>query len=416
MNRPPVPGEALYRTVEGARVLDLLLLHGWAFALRGEERALAERQAAAALERLVGLGLPFARSGDGARLFDPVEALNFLRWAGVRGDDPTWIEHCLPTARRLAGAADEAERFAFTLRRTFNLKDRAPGTRVRLRLPLPLEDGTLDDLRTEIMRPPGLEAEIVSEPARLDVITAVPDDGVVSVAYRASFTTRPWTPAPAAGRVDPDEAELYTRPSEGLIRVNSRVADLAERLSGGETDSGAVVRRFWGFMMDDLSCGALHYDQLDGAAPLDWVLEHGWYDCKVGSALLAALCRARGIPARMVGGYMLHPASPAIHTWLEVWIDGSGWTPFDLITWDLAAGDGDPAWRDRFFGRLHHRMATERPPRLFNGAGSVRLPPAWHMLTAQAGDGCAVEFRALETGELVYRDDIEIERLEGEPQ
>ena len=86
--------------------------------------------------------------------------------------------------------------------------------------------------------------------------------------------------------------------------------------------------------------------------------------------------------------------------------------PFDLIGWDLApgGGNGDDDWRDYFFGHLDHRMAVERPPRLFGGTGSVRLPTAWHMLMTQQGPGCTVEFLDVDAGRLVYRENIEVKR------
>jgi len=184
------------------------------------------------------------------------------------------------------------------------------------------------------------------------------------------------------------------------------------RIAGDETDPYSLVRHFWMFMMNELNFGSVHHDELDPLHKLDWLLDHGWYDCQVGSALMVALCRARGIPSRVVTGYFLHETSPSFHTWLEAWIPGIGWMPFDLIGWDLAprGGNGDDEWRDYFFGQLDHRMTVERPPRLFGGTGTVRLPPAWHMLITQQGLGCAVEFLDVEAGRLVYRENIEVKR------
>jgi len=105
----------------------------------------------------------------------------------------------------------------------------------------------------------------------------------------------------------------------------------------------------------------IHYDQLDPVCPADWALKQGWYDCQLGSALLVALCRARQIPARMVSGYVLQVTAPTYHTWLEAWIDGRGWVPFDLASWDLSVCDRDERWRHYYFGCLDHRMAVQRP-------------------------------------------------------
>lgn len=49
-------------------------------------------------------------------------------------------------------------------------------------------------------------------------------------------------------------------------------------------------------------------------------------DCTEYAALLVALCRAAGLPSRMVGGYVsdrsIAPRPADYHDWAEIWIDG----------------------------------------------------------------------------------------------
>jgi transglutaminase-like putative cysteine protease len=409
-----VRGEARYRTVDEARIAAHLALNGWAFDLRSAGRERAEREAAAALDGLVMLGLPYTRAPDGRRLFDPVEVSNFLRRTGLAGSDSTLRARCAPSARRIVLDAPSAAptRYAVTIRRRFNLAGRAVGERVRLRLPMPLADGRLDEVETEFLpSPDGSPAEVSFSRDRVDVSAVVPASGEITVGVRARFVARSAAPSPRPAALDPAERDLYTRASEGLVRVDERVRALALRLAGGETDPWVQMRRFWAFLMDELACGAVRYDAIDAADPYRGVLEDGWYDCKLGSALLVALCRARGLPARIVNGYMLYPVAPAFHTWAEAWIEGAGWLPFDLFSWDLAVQTAGRSWRDFFFGRLDHRMATERPPRLFAGTGDVRLPPAWQMLTYPDDAGAVAEFTDLHTGALVYAEHVAVERL-----
>ncbi len=419
-------GEDKYRTIEEARVTGLLLLHGWAYEVRSGGRAQAERQVRAALDRFVALGLPYRKSANGERLFDPVEAVNFLRWACVQHGDHTLTDHCLPTAHRLVLEAQGngtrhpppspeslgAQRYCVRILRMFNLENRPAQEQLRLRLPRAIEGPELDDVETTFLPPAGLEVDVVSAPARLDALIRCPVQKETTIGLTATFTARPFAPAGTGAILDRAEVELYTRPSEGLIRVSNRIRTLASALTRGQGSTWMMLRQFWNFMLDELSCGAVHYDQLAPEQPLDWVLDHGWYDCQLGSALLCALCRARGIPARLVSGYFLHPAAPASHSWSEVWCDATGWTPFDLFCWDLSLGGRDADWRDYYFGHLDHRLIVERPPLLFNGTGSVRLPPAWHRLVAPEGPGSAIEFRALDTGALVYREYVEIKRAD----
>lgn len=424
MTRLKFFGEARYRSIEEARIVELLLVHGWRFDVAAGRRAPAERAVRAALERCIELGLSYRESPDGVRKFDPVETLNYVKWAHFQKSERIWEDHCVRAGRRevwesLAGnenwnrppARDALGpcRFTVTIRRAFNLDRRRPGDRMRLRLPMPLEDSALRDLSVEFLPPPGVAVETMMSPARLDAVLTVPPSGQACIGVRASFTAYPTIPQQTSS-LDPTQTALYTRPNEGLIKVTERIAALAAQLAGRDPDSFNVVRRFWTFMLDELALGAIHYDALDPARPLDWVLDHGWYDCKIGSALMAALCRARRIPARLVTGYMLHVTAPAYHTWLEAWIDGRGWLPLDLMSWDLSVGGRDAAWRDYYFGYLDHRMVVERPPHLFSGLGAVRLPDAWHMLMSQAERGSTLVFEDVDTGVVTYREDIEVER------
>jgi hypothetical protein len=41
----------------------------------------------------------------------------------------------------------------------------------------------------------------------------------------------------------------------------------------------------------------------------------------------------------------------------------------------------------------------------------VRLPPAWRLLASKTERGGAMEFEALDTGALVYREAVEVEML-----
>lgn len=424
MARARLTGADRHRTASEAEAIDLLVVYGWMPEFRQGECERAGREAAEALERFVGLGLPFARAADGGRCFDPAEVVDFMKWTGQAGREPLWDARCVGGSRRdvweafgggegLAPAPETLgpRRYAVSLRRVFNLGARKPGERMRLRLPLPIADDCVSGLEIAVGPIEGASGEPAVAPARLDVIVAAPAGGEVAVSVRSTFTTRPRVPAPTHARLDPAEAELYTRPSEGLIRISPVVRALAERLAGGLFNPWAVLGRFWRFMIEDFCCGMIRHGDLDHRRPLDWALENGWYDCQIGSALLAALCRARGLPARLVGGYLLYVKAPSIHTWVEVWIEGWGWVPFDLLAWEVSAAGRDEAWRDYFFGRLDHRVAVERPPRLFNGAGAVRLPPDWRLLQAPTERGVAVVIQSERDGALVWRDEIAVERM-----
>ncbi|MCC6444693.1 MAG: DUF3108 domain-containing protein [Armatimonadetes bacterium] len=90
-------------------------------------------------------------------------------------------------------------------------------------------------------------------------------------------------------------------------------------------------------------------------------------DCGPHTFLTIALCRAAGIPARMVGGAMYSPTilggSFGQHYWVEVWIGRDGWVPLDPTTGEI--GTLSPAhltfWRQGSIGSLSIRVLDYAP-------------------------------------------------------
>ena len=415
--------DARYRIVDEGRIVDLIVLNGYARESPAWGREQATRDAREALGRWIAAGLPFARSQDGTRRFDPAEVLNFMKFIGARDGDPFWEQCFVATARGIilefhhsdhaaavppSPTALPSQPFRVAFEREFDLDGGERGARTLLRLPLPLEDHTLRDLKVVTVAPPQVEVEFTVAPGRLDARLAGTHRGAITLGVELSFNAYPTVATPTSTSLAAPEIDLYTRWAEGLINVSPRVQALAAKLAGNLAESRAAVMRFWSFMLDELTIGVLHYDELNPAHPIDWVLESGWYDCQMGSALLIALCRARGIPARMASGYFLYPASPTPHYWVEVWLDHAGWTSLDTICADLSVGGRDAPWRDYFFGCLDYRMKTQCLPRVFNHNPGMPFPPAWHMLTSADGMGIDVSFFANDTGTLVYRDRIAV--------
>lgn len=419
MKRPAMGADGRNRTVDETRIVDYLVLCGWSREAHSEDRAPAERAARAALDGWIALGLPFARTADGARRFDPAEVVNFLKWAGAALGDPFWEERFIANTRELVRAFHSPiapgvspppatlgpRRFTVTVQREFALQE-AAGAHALLRLPLPLEDDALRDLAIECIAPPGVDVDFAIAPGRLDARFAPPPAPTITLGVRLSFTARPSLTNPQSAPLTPADRKLYTRSAEGLVRISPQVQALAARLVGIEREPWSAVRRFWNFLVDELTCGVIDYEKLDAARPLDHVLESGWFDCQLGSALLVALCRTQNIPARIVSGYLLYPLSPAYHWWAEAWLADRGWIPLDTICADLSTRGRDAPWRDYFVGQLDYRMKTEVLPRLFNRSPGLRLPAAWRILARADREVTEIGPYACATGALIFRDRI----------
>ena len=382
----------------------MLVLYGWTLEADGggdAPRRLLERQVAA--------GLPFAMGG-GNRLFDPAEAVNHVIAAGLAGAEPDWHDCFVETARRLARTVDPAApaggpvaardyRVRFT--RRFDLR-RHEG-RARLRLPRPVADDLMLVFDSDVA------GVAVEGPGRIAWSIAPPAPPSATISFDAGFTSR--LRLPDTRLPDPAQRDRWRAPAEGLVQVTPTVRALAAQLAEGAHDDQAVLAALYGHLIDGFSCGVIAYEAIAGAAT-DHVLSTRWYDCQLGAALLVALCRARGMMARLVGGYLLAPAAPTPHYWCEVWLDGDGdagpgWRPYDLLGWDLSAGGGDAGWRGVFAGRIDHRMTTQVFPDVFTGMTVPALPIAHHRIARRAEGGVTIDHVGLD-GRPVYRDRIAV--------
>jgi len=409
-------------------IVELLLIAGWVAEVRSGDQAAAQLQARRTLDHLVARGLGFQRDASGERRFDPAEATNFAAWLSLETDDRFWSDRCVPRSRSFVWAAHgltprpdacappptalEPRRFRVRFERLFNLRDRQVGEVVRLRLPGPIEDQALSGL--QMWPAPQSGARFTEAKGRLDARIQVPPGLQIELGFETAFTAHP--SGGEADGLNASDAALYTRPQDGMIKVDQTVRNLAADLAGAERDPWSQVKRFWDFGFERLRHGVLHNDEIDLARPVGWALENGWCDCQLGSGLLAALCRACGIPARLVGGYVMDADTPYQHYWAEVWIEGRGWLPLDLyMSWYFSNGGRDVTWKDYYFGRLDYRMKTEVLPHLFNGPGQLRFPPAWHQLSRLRDEGLEMSFHDSTSGALIHRDRVAIVGGDGDP-
>jgi hypothetical protein len=404
-------GVSRYRVAEAERIDSQLALLCWPYRVREGHADQAERLAREALARWSDEGL----AADKDR-FDPVEVVNWLKSRARAQNDPAW-ESYLASCRRTAQCYPEergSRRFRVRLARTFTVP---PGSsKVRLRLPAPVEDQPFQRfLGWELLQSPAGVGTAQLQPGRLEThLSAAGEERSVTleVEYRIEAG---WQGAkvdeqracfPGVG--DPDVA-LHTSPHEGWVQVTPAIGALSQELAPDGLTAWESLGRFWSFLFLKFQSGLIHHDALAPGDPLGSVLDSGWYDCHVGSALLVALCRSRGWPARLVSGYSLYPVGPTFHHWSEVKLEPYGWLPFDLAGWDLSAGDPkERVWARHFFGRLDPRMRVQTLPRTFTGSPGVHVPPDWYLLQRFRGEATELSVHALSRPGFIYQDLIQV--------
>ena len=121
------------------------------------------------------------------------------------------------------------------------------------------------------------------------------------------------------------ELHRYLQPEELIQSEDPEIKDLALRLTAGSKDFWEATCRLSSWVADSIG------GSITGGSALE-TLHRGDGACGAQSMLLAALCRASGIPARVVWGCVYTPeygGSFGHHGWNEVYVGEAGWIPID---------------------------------------------------------------------------------------
>lgn len=146
-----------------------------------------------------------------------------------------------------------------------------------------------------------------------------------------------------------------TKPSRFLQSDDAKIIELAKRAAGDTKDAGEAARRIEAFVADYVEDFSLSV----GYASAAEVAASRKGDCSEFAVLTAAMCRAVGIPARVVTGLayvddFMGKAGFGGHAWVEAYI-GNKWVGLDAMFkaggrggFDaghiaLARGNGEPA-------------------------------------------------------------------------
>jgi transglutaminase-like putative cysteine protease len=181
---------------------------------------------------------------------------------------------------------------------------------------------------------------------RAHLITLVRPHRTIEVVARATVTTLlddPEAPARAPEPLAPAELADYLHPSRLVPAVPALGEAAAAYRPATPAEAFGVVRRLSHLVRERL-------DYRPGATTVTTavpdVLALGAGVCQDFSHVLIALCRAAGVPARYVSGYLVAGAAPgaeaprgdpqASHAWVEAFTPTHGWRGFDPTNGVLA--------------------------------------------------------------------------------
>lgn len=204
------------------------------------------------------------------------------------------------------------------------------------------------------VREPHAELELVSSSSVLvHPRPAPPDEPVPLAALR--------TP-----EVHDAHAEMVAR--TGMVDWGTRLEEHAARVAADHDDVWSLVRA----LRDDVAARIAPVTRRTPiGTPVEDVLAANSGGTRDRAHLLAALCRARGVPARFVAGYLADDAGTGVaHAWVEALVPGHGWHGLDPhqrrevgqahVAVGRARDHGDvPPLRGTFVGGRDHELDVE---------------------------------------------------------
>lgn len=161
--------------------------------------------------------------------------------------------------------------------------------------------------------------------------------------------------ASKAGPMTPEHARAFAAElnlDEKHMEVTPEIRKVASNLAGKETNPVIQARKFFQYVIDKSD----HYSKF-GAMPKGLCLGSA-KECMLGTgdcctdqhALFIALCRARGIPCRLMYGSRLKPENegkdfdPGYRCWPNFFAPGLGWVPLDISSADTAKPESAGNW------------------------------------------------------------------------
>ena len=118
--------------------------------------------------------------------------------------------------------------------------------------------------------------------------------------------------------------------SEEHLETDDPQIEAAADSFNSSTGQPELVSQIYSFVLDNMQYSGYNPSDIGAAA----ALAGGSGDCTEYADLFAALCRAKGIPARVIEGYAIDAGPDDLrlgHNWTEVYLDDFGWVPFDPI-------------------------------------------------------------------------------------
>ncbi|MBM3132968.1 MAG: transglutaminase domain-containing protein, partial [Chloroflexi bacterium] len=120
----------------------------------------------------------------------------------------------------------------------------------------------------------------------------------------------------------PEETALYVEPETNIESDDPEIINTADGITAGATDAWDSATAIAEWVHDNIEPSAI------GAGAKE-TLSNKSGDFTSQAYLTIAMCRATGIPSRLVGGLAYSGGKFAQHYWVECYMGDAGWVPLD---------------------------------------------------------------------------------------
>ncbi len=236
-----------------------------------------------------------------------------------------------------------------------------PGAVVRCWLPFPRESAAQRNVSLVAADPQPLHISAADAPQRTLYFERIAEaDGKAHFSATYEYLTSAYLPLLTESKTTAvmtrGELERFLGEQLPHIEFSPEVRELARQLINKETDHLARVRRIFEWVVTNIRY-ASEVEYCIMPRIVEKVLATRRGDCGGQALLFITLCRAAGIPARWVSGWVVYPSGWNMHDWAEFYVEPYGWLPADPSRgW---REDDDPRVREFFFGNVDaYRMVA----------------------------------------------------------
>lgn len=225
----------------------------------------------------------------------------------------------------------------YDLTEVLELKNSLPDSPVRVTILLPViqEEKPFQQVRPEGMSPSPQRQFRDSLGNRLaEYVIDLPGGGKARIEARYRIKVYDFIVDADTSRIPgrcevPSQVRTFLQPQQYIESAHPRIIEAASRVTAGESLPYYEALKLYDYMIDEFTFELTRKPNSALGA-----LDAGIVQCCDATLLYIALCRARGIPARYVGGLYLVPEErwedqDSTHAWAEIYIPPYGWIPVD---------------------------------------------------------------------------------------